>query len=432
MYDIALKHGHVYLDGGFKKTNVYIKDGIIACITDAILDANDAVDITGKELFPGLIDPHVHFDLDLGFIRSKDDFVGGSKAALFGGVTTVIDFLEPTRDKDALLPALKRRLNEAKDTYVDVKFHACIANPKGDLKTYVKTMKSLGLNTLKLFTTYSESNRRTENQAIETLLTLSKSYDFLLLAHIEADDMIDLNPEFKAKDLPLSRPKEAEVKEALNIAEMVEKTQGYLYMVHCSSGTTIESLKARYPTLLNQHMFVESCPQYFTFTNDHLTGINGHLYTCAPPLRSQAEQDLLASHIADFETIGTDHCAFNAADKDTPYLKDMPLGIGSIEQSFQIMYTKFGLKMIDKMSKNVANRFKLEKKGQIKVGYEADLFVYEKSDTKINPPHGHTDYNLYKDLPVNGQIIHTIKSGQFAVKNQTLCKTLPKGRWLSS
>lgn len=432
MYDIALKNGHVYLDGAFKKTNVYIKDGLIGAITRADHDANEILDVTDKEIFPGIIDPHVHFDLDLGFIRSKDDFFGGSKAALFGGVTTVIDFLEPTSKAVDLLPALKTRLTAAKDAYVDVKFHACIANPKGDIKAYIKTMKSLGLNTLKFFTTYSESNRRTDEKTIEALLYLSKSYDFLLLAHIEADDMIDLNPTFKAQDLPTARPKEAEITEALKIAKMVEKTKGNLYMVHCSSGSTIKQLKNTYPRLLNTHMFVESCPQYFTFTEDALKKNNNQLYTCAPPLRSQTEQDLLSEHIDDFFTIGTDHCAFNKADKATPYLKNMPLGIGSIEQSFQIMYTKFGLSIVDKMTKNVARRFKLEKKGQIKVGYEADLFVYDKQEMTIGKPHGHTDYNLYQGLLANGAVIHTIKSGQFAVKDKTLCKNLPKGRWLSS
>ncbi len=431
MYDIALMNGNVYQDQTLQKINVYIKNGMIACLSDAIHDAKETLDIEGKEVFPGIIDPHVHFDLDLGHIRSKDDFYHGSKAALFGGVTTVVDFLEPTTNKDDLLMALKRRLEEAKATLIDVKFHACIANPKGDLEAYVQAMKRLGLNTLKLFTTYSESNRRTNYKAIKRLLQLSRPYDFLLLGHLETDNLITLDPAFTVKDLPRSRPTKAETQEAAKIAEMVEETHGKLYMVHCSSGQTIKYLKNHHQNILNKDMFIESCPQYFTFTDAMLDSKEGALYTCAPPLRSASEQSLLKEHIDDIDTIGTDHCAFNKADKEKPHLKDVPLGIGSIEHVFQLMYTMFGLKVVDKMTITPAKRFKLEKKGKINVGYEADLFVYEKNPTTIKTHHGATDYNPYEGQPVNGEIIHTIKSGQFSLKDKQLCKRIPQGRWLS-
>ena len=92
MYDLGIINGLVYLGQKFKKKNIYIKDGKMAAISPTLLDATETFDCKGDLVIPGIIDPHTHFDLDLGKISSLDDFYSGSVAAAYGGVTTFIDF----------------------------------------------------------------------------------------------------------------------------------------------------------------------------------------------------------------------------------------------------------------------------------------------------------------------------------------------------
>jgi dihydropyrimidinase len=421
MYDLAIINGQVYINQEFHPTNVYIKDGIISAISDELFDSKEVYDVNGDLVLPGIIDPHTHFALDLGHISSRDDFYYGTKAAAFGGVTTIIDFLEPVDHKEALIKAFEKRKEEAKESMIDYKFHACLKNPKDHVEEIVKECKKQGLDTIKIFTTYSDSNRRTYETEIRKLLTLSATENIMITAHIENDQMIDLNPQYRYVDLPVSRPTVAETSEALKLAKIVKETNGKLYMVHCSSGETLNQLKTQYPTIINQQMKIESCPHYFVWNQDVLQNKTGNLYTMAPPLRSEKERQLLCDLIDSIDTIGTDHCAFHKEDKAHDLLNEMPLGIGGVEQSFDIMYALFGTKIIDKMTLNVAKIHRLyPQKGVIQVGSDADIMIYHLENRKLKNHHGMANYNLYQELDVKGVVRSTISRGTFVVKNQNL------------
>ncbi len=418
MYDKAIINGKVYINQLWKHTNIYIKSEKIALVSDSLFSASEVIDAKGLEILPGIIDPHVHFELDLGFIKSVDDFYTGSLAALYGGVTSYVDFLEPTDCVAELERSYKERLAMAKKSAIDYHFHACIKNPKGDLEAYVVKMKELGMNTLKLFTTYSDSNRRTYDKEIIELLELSKKYHFLIMAHIENDDLIRLDSNFTYKDLTISRPSLSELTEALKLAEYTRQTQGYMYMVHLSSGRTLEALIQNYPDILNQHFFVESCPQYFTFTEKELKRKDGYLYTFAPPLRTQQEKELLFKYHDAVYTIGTDHCAFMKKDKDKPTLREMPLGIGGIEHALGIMRYHLGDEVIEKMTKRVAFTQGLHSKGEIKEGLDADIVIFRPDDSaRVHGNHGTCDYSVYENLPSAGKVISTMVRGKFVLKD---------------
>jgi dihydropyrimidinase len=278
-------------------------------------------------------------------------------------------------------------------------------------------MKELGIKSLKLFTTYSDSGRRTYDEDIIELLKLSDKYKFLLLAHIENDELINLNEELTFRDLNHSRPTLSETKEALKLADYVRKYGGYLYMVHLSSGYTLNKLIEEYSDILNKRFFIESCPHYFNLTQDKLLEEDGYLYTLAPPLRSQDEMIKLRENINSVYSIGTDHCAFFEEDKNHFKLNQIPLGIGGIEYSFDLMYQLYQEKIINKMSKNIFKLYKFEDRGEIKEGNLANLFVYDLMDNEIDDFHGLTDYTVYRKMPRKGRVIHTINHGKFIIKN---------------
>jgi len=427
LFDKRIINGSVFIEGKFKKTNVYIENEHIKAIADELHDAIETVDANRNLVLPGLIDPHVHFHLDLCHIHSRDDFYHGTLQAAYGGITTIIDFLDPVDNPLALEEAYNKRLAEAKDSVIDYFFHATIKDPKCDLEEFVIKMKELGITSLKLFTTYSDSGRRTYDEQIIELLKLSEKYKFLLLAHIERDSLIDLSSDLRYNQLLKSRPSQSETLEALKLASYVEKYGGYLYMVHLSSGATLKKLKEQYPLLINKRFFIESCPHYFLFTDEFLDRCDGYLYTLAPPLRTRKERTELKDLYEDLFAIGTDHCAFNRNDKDKKYLKDIPLGIGGVEFSFDVMYELFKEKCIDKMSKNIASLYpETNDRGKIEVGMLASLGIYELYDNFIDDFHGATDYNLYENFKRSGRFLHVLNRGEFVIKNQKFVK--PAGK----
>ncbi|MBU1141532.1 MAG: amidohydrolase family protein [Firmicutes bacterium] len=429
MYDKALINGKLYRNQKWENKNLYIKGEKIALISGEFFPANEVIDLEGYEVLPGIIDPHVHFELDLGFIKSIDDFYSGSIAALYGGITSYVDFLDPVDCVRDLESAFNKRLELAKKSVVDYHFHACIKNPKGDLEAFVIKMKALGMNTLKLFTTYSDSNRRTYDTEIIKLLELSKKYHFLIMAHIENDDLIQLDSKFTYRDLTVSRPAISETTEALKLAEYTKKTGGWMYMVHLSSGETLEKLIQNYPDILNQHFFVESCPQYFTFTKEVLERKDGYLYTFAPPLRSLREKNLLFQYQHAVYTIGTDHCAFMSKDKDKHTLHETPLGIGGIEHALGVMRHHIGDQAIEKMTKRVAYTQSLSMKGELKEDYDADIVIFQPdSSYRIHGNHGTCDYSVYENLPSAGRVISTLVRGHFVLRDGQFIGG--QGKWI--
>lgn len=415
-----IKNGSVYIEGKWELVNILIDGEHFAYIGKEEKEADEIVDATGLKIIPGIIDPHVHFALYCGTVTSVDDFESGSRSAAYGGVTTIIDFLDPTRNARKLERSFYDRLQLAKNCHVDYHFHACIKEPDSDLEQYVLMMKKLGMNTIKLFTTYSETRRRTYDPDIIKLLELTKKYNFLVTAHIENDELVSLKPEYACTYISDARPSECEYTEALKLAGFAKETLGYLYMVHCSSGETLRRLVEQYKDILGHHFFVESCPQYFTFNKEILNSEKGYLYTFAPPLRSKEEQDLLIKNIKYVNTIGTDHCSFMEKDKkEHPSLVGHPLGIGGIESSFIVLHKQFGDEIIDKMTKNIADLEGFSQKGRISVGKDADLaFIKEVEEYPIGKPHGTCDYSVYEGIKVKEKIVHTMLRGEFILKDE--------------
>lgn len=203
---------------------------------------------------------------------------------------------------------------------IDYSFHVTVKNPVGEVEQIVEEMKCYGMNSIKLFTTYSESGRRTYENEIRELLKASAKDDFMVLAHIEKDELIDLNPNYQVKDLPNARPKEAEKEEALFMCHLVEESEGNLYMVHLSHGETLEAILENYNNLVGSHLTIESCPHYFYLDDSVYKEDKGYLFAVAPPLREKASKEKLLKLKDHITTIGTDHCSYMSGSK-----QDKPL-----------------------------------------------------------------------------------------------------------
>ena len=419
MHDLGIIGGQLYFEGEFQKKNLFVKDGKISGISYGVEVCLEYYDASTKKIIPGLIDPHVHFALNAGGHISADNFLSGSVSAAFGGITTFIDFLDPVSKASDLSGALKMRKRIAKDSVINYFFHATAANPKGETEKIAMEMKNLGLHTIKIFTTYEESGRRTYDTEIKEFLELSKKYGFMMLAHVENNDIVGMHPEQLVSSLPEARSEEAEITEALKLAAMVQETGGELYMVHTSSGRTVRELIKCFSGIVGSRFHIESCPHYFSFDDSIYENKDGYLYTMIPPLRDSRSVRLLKKYSDFIESVGTDHCPYMEKDKARQRLDEIPMGIGSIEHSFAVMHNILGNKAIDKMSKRPAEIFRLYPwKGLLAVGSDADIAIYDdNNDYKIHGSHSTCDYTVYEGFKVKAKIESTICGGKFVVRN---------------
>jgi len=421
---MSLVNGSVYHNGDFYLEDIYVSDQKIAKIVPSgkILPCKKIIDCTNKLILPGFIDPHVHINLDLGEFKSSDNYESASIAAAFGGITTFIDFLEPISYVHEFDAILKKKQSEAKAAYIDYAFHTAVGNFNDDVDKLIKISRESGIPSVKLFTTYSETNRKISYTKFREFLKNSSKTNTLILVHAENDEMIlNANVEDTIESYESSRPAASEIEEIEKIAGMVAELKGKLYIVHVTCGSSIELLNDKYKELLGKNIFIESCPQYFHLTKDLYDNENGNLFLLAPPLRSLKEKEKLIANISVIHTIGTDHCPFTQEEKMR--YKDaskIPKGLGSLEFSFSLMYHLFGDEIIDKFTLNPAKIHNLfPKKGIIQIGSDADFVIFDpKKVLYINSGHSQSDNNPYENMIVNGMVESTILRGEFLVEDR--------------
>lgn len=416
MFDLGIINGKIYIEGEWFKGNLYIKDEKICAITSAFLQCREEYNAQENMVLPGFIDAHVHFSLRVGSYTSTDDFITGSRIAALAGITTYIDFLDPIKNRQQLHQAFEDRIQLAKGSSVDYAFHAAIAQPKEEADGIVKDMKEFGIPTIKLFTTYSSSQRRTYDNYIDDLLRMSKEQAIRILVHAENEELMDNNPNIPVQKHGTARPPISEISEVLKLAAMTEYRDGQLYIVHTNCGTTIEELQKRYSDLLHKDIILESCPHYFTFSALEYEKEEGYIYTMTPPLRPEEEVEKMKANIDSIDVIGTDHCPFSKEEKNQSLVGKIPMGIPGISNSFFKMYTLFGQKIIKKYTVNPAKIHGLyPKKGTLLPGADGDVVVFDPKGKWTAS--GYNDGNPYAGETMTGKILATVLRGKFVVKD---------------
>ena len=414
MFDLGIINGRVYFGKEYRVTNVYVKAGKIAEISKELFECERVLDATKKIVLPGFIDSHVHFALKVGEFESADDFESGSKTAAYGGITTFLDFTDPIFHHDEFRDALEKRKKEAENACIDYSFHATVGDFKGDPDVLKILCKAEGINSIKVFTTYSESNRRCSYEMIEKLF----DEEMTLMAHCEEEDLLKKRWESPAT-YEKARPVMAERSAAMHMADIAERRKSRLYIVHISSGSTLDMIKLKHPAQIGKSIFLESCPHYFYLSDVKLSNIDGNLYLLTPPLRGGKELMRLRSSIGLIDTISTDHCPFMSEEKmkyDMAY--QVPMGIGGVEHSFPLMFNLFGDAIIPKFTSKPAEIFGLKNKGEIKVGKDADLVIFDSSlSNTIKESHSKADYTVYEGLKIRGKISATISRGHIVMEN---------------
>lgn len=445
--------GIVVNAAGSARQDVLVCDDKIQCIA-AQIDSPDAnvVDCTGKLIFPGFIDAHTHFDLDVCNTTTADDFYTGGKAALRGGTTTVIDFACPNKG-ESLQYGLDLWHKKADGrTACDYGFHMTIDDWNESVRAELPRMMEQGVTSFKMYLTYP-AMMIGDGPVLLALMELKK-YGGIAGIHCENAGMIDaMIAQHKAAGNlgpsahPRSRPAMMEAEAVGRLLKMAYIADVPVIVVHTTCAAALKEI--RYARDRGQKVFVETCPQYLLLDDSRydLPDFEGAKYVCAPPLRKKVDQTALWQAIADGEiqTVSTDHCSFTLRQKDAGRgdFTKIPGGLPGVETRGELLYT-YGVaagrvtveKMTEVLSANPAKLYGLwPRKGVIAVGSDADLVIYDPAgEHRIHAKDmiANVDYNPYEGFRISGGIAQVWLRGTLSVDHGEVLRDrggiyLPRG-----
>jgi len=436
---ILIKNGQLVTASETYIADIFMKgEQIVAIGKDLNYTADKVIDASGKLVFPGGIDPHVHLDMPFMGTYSSDDYETGTRAALHGGTTMVIDFILQTQG-DTLHNALKTWQGKAQGKAIgDYSYHMAVTDFNDNVaKEVVQMIEEEGISSFKTFMAYKGALMIDDGQMVQ-LIKVVKEHGGLVTVHATNGDMIDsLISKNKAKGnlSPiyhyLSQPEVTESEASGRFADMLEYTGCPGYIVHMTCEGALNAV--RKATQRNQKIFVETCTQYLIldaslYEND----FEGAKWVMSPPLREKKDQKALWSGINQglIQVVGTDHCPFMWEQKlmGKDDFSKIPNGHPAIEHRMELLYSegvhkgKISLtKYVEVSSTNAAKIFGMyPRKGTIAIGSDADIVIFdpEKEHTiSVKTHHMNCDYSGYEGRKVIGKTETVILRGQVAIEN---------------
>ena len=421
---VLIKGGRIITATGRYVADVYTEGDKIKTIGSELdYPADEIVDASGKYVLPGAIDPHTHISMPFMGTNAQDDYKTGTIAAACGGVTTVVDF-DLQQKGESLLEAIERKKSWAEGkTVVDYSLHPAVMDPRPEVIEEVKqAILDYGTPSFKIFMVY---DFRVDDATMIKLLEETKKYGGLVQVHAENVYIIQHMNEVLEKEGKLepyyhavSRPNIAEEEAIARAAKMVELTGSRIYIVHLSSKEGLFKVKEARDNGID--VFAETCPQYLLLNEDRYKepDFNGAKYVMSPPLRTEESSEALWGGLkgGDIQVVSTDHCPFDFNGKKDMFGKDdykkIPNGAPGIETLLMLMHTEGVVKgrislerMVDVLSTGTARMFGLKEKGEIAVGKDADIVVFD-PDQKftITQPklHMNIDYTPYEGMEMTG------------------------------
>lgn len=437
----VIKNGTIVTADLTYKADVKIEGGKIVEIGPN-LSGKEVLDATGCYVMPGGIDPHVHLEMPFMGTYSSDDFESGTRAALAGGTTMVVDFCLPDPGQ-SLLDALKRWDNKSTRANCDYSFHMSVTwwgeQVFNDMKTIVQEK---GINTFKHFMAYKGALMVNDDEMFASFSRCAE-LGALPLVHAENGDVVaamqqklmdegNNGPEGHAYSRPASVEGEA-TNRAIIIADMAGVP---LYVVHTSCEQAHEAIRrARqngmrvYGEPLIQHLTLDET-EYFNRDWDHSAR-----RVMSPPFRNKQHQDSLWAGLSagSLQVVATDHCAFTTDQKRTGLgdFRKIPNGTGGLEDRMPMLWT-YGVatgritmnEFVAVTSTNIAKILNVyPKKGAILVGADADIVVWDPKRSKTisaKSQQSAIDYNVFEGKEVTGLPRYTLTRGVVAIEESTI------------
>jgi dihydropyrimidinase len=451
-----IKGGHVVTAVDSYVADILIEGSTIALIgrdLERIVESPDkTIDANGRLVFPGGIDPHTHMDLPFGGTASSDDFETGTRAAAFGGTTTIIDFAVQYHGQT---------LNQALDVWfakaegkatIDYGFHLIVTELPDHRLPELAALINQGVSSFKLFMAYP-GVFLVDDATIFKAMSTAGEKGGLICMHAENGVVIDVLVKralAEGKTAPkyhaLTRPTIAEaegVHRAIAIAQMANSP---VYIVHLSCYDALKEVQAARD--LGLPAFAETCPQYLFLDHSYYEqeGFEGAKYVMTPPLRDESNQEQLWKGLRgdDLQVISTDHCPFCFKEQKELGRDDfskIPNGGPGVEDRMSLIYDggvvqkRISLnRFVELTSTAAAKIFGLfPKKGTIAVGSDADIVIFDPNREKTisaKTHHMRVDYNAYEGRTVRGVTETVLSRGNVIVENGTFKGKAGSGQFL--
>ncbi len=414
----------------------------IALIGESLdVTADKVVDATGKWVIPGGIDIHTHFELPFGGTFAKDTFETGTRAAAFGGTTTIIDFAVQPRGG-----TLRQGLDiwhEKADgkASIDYGFHCIVSDMRDDLLPEMDQLVDEGVTSFKLFTAYP-GVFLSDDASIFKALKQSAKNGGLILIHGENGPVIDVvAAELVAQGVTdpighgLARYSIFEGEATSRVIRLAQAAKAPVYFVHMSAKEALNALRQARDE--GQPVFGETCPQYLFLSLDDLgNGFEGAKFVCSPPLRDRAaghQEELWKGLVHDdLQVVSTDHCPFDfhgQKELGRGDFRKIPNGLPAVEDRVDLIHWGgvVGGRMtpnrfVEVTSAGPARIFGLTRKGAVAVGYDADLLVYDPNRRRTISAATHhmdVDYSIFEGLEIQGGSDVVMSRGKVIVDNGT-------------
>jgi len=436
---LLIKNGRVITVSDDCVADIFIDGETVAAIGRNLnMKADQTIDAAGKLIFPGGIDPHVHLEMPFMGTWSSDNYESGTRAALHGGTTMVIDFILQTQGKP-LRHALEAWQGRANGNAVgDYSFHMAVTDFNDSTKNEIKELiEKEGITSFKTFMAYKGALMIDDRQMVG-LMNEVRNHGGMVTVHATNGDMIDYlvakhRAEGKLSALYhyLSQPEITESEAAGRFVDMAYQTGVTSYIVHLTCEGALNQV--RDAAKRNQKVFVETCVQYLILDASlYEKGFESAKWVMSPPLRMKKDQETLWAGLnqGSVNIVGTDHCPFNWDQKkmgENDFSK-IPNGHPALEHRMELLYSegvrkgRISLnKYVEVTSTNAAKVFGMfPKKGSIGIGSDADLVIFdpnEKHTISAKSHHHNCDYSAYEGWEVTGKCKTVLLRGKVAIDN---------------
>ena len=457
-----IKNGTVVSATGTAVADVLIDGETIAAVLapgstllgfDLEHNVDTVIDAQGRYVIPGGIDAHTHMEMPFGGTNASDTFETGTRAAAWGGTTSIVDFVVQYAGENVLDQFALWHQKAAGNCAIDYGFHQILSDVQDSSLTAMDELVAEGVSSFKLFMAYKGVFLSDDGQIVKAMQRAATNGSMIMM-HAENGSVIDLLVQqalAAGNTAPyyhgITRPWQTEEEATHRAIMLADITGAPLYVVHVSAKQAVEQIaQARG---LGQNVFGETCPQYLYLSleeNLGAPGFEGAKWVCSTPLRSRAEghQHHLwqALRTNDIQMVATDHCPFcmkDQKDMGVGNFSKIPNGIGSVEHRMDLLFQgvvdgRISLeRWVEVTSTTPARMFGMYgKKGVIQPGADADVVVYDPgghTSIGLATHHMNMDYSAWEGYEVDGHVDTVLSRGKVIVDHNEYLGTKGDGRY---
>ena len=406
--------------------------------SDMAANVDATIDASGKYVIPGAIDVHTHMELPFGGTFAKDTFETGTRAAAFGGTTTIIDFAVQSKGK-SLREGLETWMAKAQgNATIDYGFHMIMSDVTDGSLAEMDELVNEGITDFKLFTAYP-GVFYSDDGAIFRAMQQTEKNGGLIMMHAEngmAIDVVAAELVEEGKTDPyyhgVARYPIFEGEATNRVIRLAEAAHVPVYIVHLSARDALQMVREARDR--GSATYAETCPQYLFLSLDDMgNGFEGAKFICSPPLRPKDHWEPLWQGLVkdDLQVVSTDHCPFDfhgQKDLGKGDFRKVPNGLPGVEDRVDLMHdggvvggTMTRERWVEVISAAPARMFGLAgKKGVVAPGADADLVIYDpnrKHTISAKSHHMDVDYSCYEGRSVTGGSDVVMSRGKVVVEN---------------